>query len=99
MNPLAKCCGVYCACLMISGIVFFAILAIMLKNGNKFLEKGTPEENGERITALMICIGVNAVCFINCTVCVIVGSRKEAEEEKRRQEEERERASKGLDIF
>ena len=43
MNPLAKCCGVYCACLMITGIIFFGILAIMLKNDNKFLSKGTPE--------------------------------------------------------
>ena len=71
----------------------------MLKNGNKFLEKGEPKENPDRITALLIAIGVNAVCFVNCTVCVIVGTRKEAEEEKRRVEEERERASKGLDIF
>jgi len=99
MNPLAKCCGIYCACLMITGVLFFAILAIMLKNNNAFLSKGHPEENPDRVTALFIAIGVNAVCFVNCVVCVIVGSRKEAEEELRKEEEERERASKGLDIF
>ena len=99
MNPLAKCCGIYCACLMITGILFFTILVIMLKNNNAFLSKGTPNENPDRITALLIAIGVNAVCFVNCTVCVIVGTRKEAEEEKKKQEEERERAAKGLDIF
>ena len=99
MNPLAKCCGIYCACLMITGIVFFAILITMLKNNNKFLSKGTPEENPDRITALLIAIGVNAVCFVSCVLCVISGTRKEAQEDQRRQEEERERASKGLDIF
>ena len=29
MHPVAKCCSLYCSCVMVSGILFFAILAIM----------------------------------------------------------------------
>jgi hypothetical protein len=40
MNPISKCCGTYCACLMVSGIVFFAIMIAMFQTGNPFLIKG-----------------------------------------------------------
>ena len=86
MNPLLKCCGVYCACLMVFGIVFFAILATMEKNGNIFLTREHPDETGEKITALLITIGINGVCLINCIACVIIGTRREAEEAKKQAE-------------
>jgi len=49
MHPIAKCCGMYCACLMFSGVFFFAILAIMEANGNPFLTRDYPEETGDRV--------------------------------------------------
>ena len=87
MHPLAKCCGMYCACLMVCGIVFFAILAVMEKNGNMFLTKAHPEETGDKITALLLTIGLNAICLVNCVACVVIGTRREAEEARKRAEQ------------
>ena len=72
---------------MVSGIVFFSILTIMLKNGNMFLTRNnTPDEVQDKITALLFTIGLNAVCLVNCVACVIIGTRQEAEEARKKAE-------------
>lgn len=79
MHPIAKCCGVYCGCLMVCGIVFFAILAIMERNGNMFLTKTHPSEaeREDKVKVLLITMAINAVCLVNCVACVIIGTRRE----------------------
>jgi hypothetical protein len=37
MNPIAKCCGFYCALLMVLGVGFNLILIAMIAAGSDFL--------------------------------------------------------------
>ena len=99
MNPFAKCCGAYCACLMVFGIIFFGILAIMENNGNMFLTREHPEQTGDKIFALVIAMAINAVCFVNCVACLIIGTRREAEEARKQAELDLKRQKDGYDIF
>lgn len=57
MNPIAKCCGFYCAFLMILGIGFNIILICMIAAGSEFLTR----EGGsnEKIYALAGASGVS----------------------------------------
>ena len=68
----------YCSCVMVSGIVFFAILAVMESNHNMFLTHGkSQDEIDEKISALYITMGVQLVCLVSCIANIIVGTRKE----------------------
>lgn len=52
MNPIAKCCGFYCAFLMILGVGFNLILIAMMAAGSEFL---TAEgDTNDKMTALGI---------------------------------------------
>ena len=100
MHAVAKCCSLYCSCVMVSGIVFFAILAIMEANGNMFLTRGqTPEQTSDKITALTTTMVVNFIVLILCMGYYITGSRKEKEEMERQKQLNLQRARQGLDIF
>ena len=37
MNPICKCCGYYCAFLMIIGLYFFGIMIALEKTGSPYL--------------------------------------------------------------
>ena len=59
MHPVAKCCSLYCSCVMVSGILFFAILAIMESRHNMFLTHGKSQvEIDEKVNVLYITMGV-----------------------------------------
>ena len=77
MHPIAKCCGFYCSCLMVMGVIFFAILAVLEASKNPFLNRHHPEESGKRVFSLIMAIVINIVCFIGCATCVFVGIKKE----------------------
>ena len=82
MHPVSKCCSLYCSCVMVSGIIFFAILAIMEKNHNMFLTRGkTQDQIDEKVSVLYMTIVLNLVVLISCMTCVVFGTRKEKEEE------------------
>ena len=90
MHPILKCCGYYCACLTIMGIIFFAIMIGVVANENPYLVKGQTEDQiSEKITALVIAIVVNGICFVLCVACVCVG--KMQEDKMARLEEENEK--------
>ena len=75
MHPLAKCCSLYCSCVMVSGIIFFAIIAIMESNHNIFLTRGmTQGQIDEKMKVLFITIGLQALCFVGCIGYFTVGS-------------------------
>ena len=89
MNPMLKCCGVYCSCLAFFGIILFAIMIVIVSNENPYLIKGLTEEGiSDKITALIIAIIVNAGCFVGCAGCVSIGMFAEKREAKRIEEEE-----------
>ena len=77
MNQGLKCCGYYCSCLMIFGMLFFLILIIMQVNRNPFLTSKDPEETSDRISALAIAMGINLVCLFNCIMCLKVNDKKD----------------------
>ncbi len=84
MHPAAKCCSLYCSCVQVFGIIFFAILAIMFGNHNIFLTRGkTQAQIDDKIGTLYVTMGVNAVAFVLFVACFIRGSRQEKEEEQR----------------
>ena len=100
MHPVAKCCSLYCSCVMVSGIIFFAILVIMERNHNIFLTRGkTQAEIDEKVSALYTTMFVNVVALLIFITCFVMGTRKEKEEEQRQRELEISRAREGLDIF
>ena len=78
----------YCSCLMVMGVIFFAILAVLEASKNPFLNKHHPEESGKRVFSLGMAIVINVVCFIGCFACVFVGLKKE-EQEKEKEDKER----------
>ena len=78
MNPLIKCCGYYCSCLCVVGIIVFALLAIMEANMNPVLARIAPEESTDRRNALIIACVVNAVCATMILVSIHVLGKKEA---------------------
>ena len=80
MHPISKCCGMYCSCLMVMGVIFFAILAVLEASKNPFLNRHHPEESGKRVFSLGMAIVINVVCFIGCFACVFVGLKKEEQE-------------------
>jgi len=85
---------------MVSGMVFFAILAIMESNHNMFLTHGkTQEEIDQKISALYITMAVQLVCLVTCIAQIVVGTRKEREEEQRQRELDIQNAKDGIDIF
>ena len=82
MNPVAKCCSLYCSCVMLSGIIFFAIIAIMESNHNMFLTRGmTDAQVSEKVQVLYITIALCLVTMLTCAGFFVVGTRKEQEEE------------------
>ena len=100
MHPVAKCCSLYCSCVMVSGIFFFAIIAIMESNKNIFLTRGkTQTEIDEKVNVLYIVIGVCLAMAITCLGLFVTGSRKEQDEEQRQRELDVNNARQGIDIF
>jgi hypothetical protein len=82
MNPILKCCGYYCSCLLIVGIVFFGILIGLIKSHNKWLTREFAHDTESKVDALIIAIVANAVCFVLCVACLMVGSCSEAKQRK-----------------
>lgn len=79
MNPILKCCGYYCSCIAILGVVFFGILIGLVRDENPFLVRHQDEEErGEKVQALIIAIIFNSVCFVACAGCIAFGKYKES---------------------
>ena len=76
MNPIMKCCGYYCSCILLVGIIFFLILICLIQSENPYLLKH-PEEKGDKVEALTIAIICNAVCVGLCIACLIYGKMTE----------------------
>lgn len=82
MNPILKCCGYYCSCLLIVGIVFFGILIGLIQSKNKWLVRNFPHDTDSKVDALIIAIVANAVCFVLCVACLMVGTCSEIKQKK-----------------
>ena len=69
-RDLLKCCGMYCSCLLVVGIGFFAILISLIHHENVFLLRERSEKE-EKIDALVTAIIINAVCLVGCIGCTV----------------------------
>ena len=67
MNPIAKCCGFYCAFLMILGVGFNLILIAMMAAGSEFLT--IEGDKDDKMTALGI------ACIVRLLWCLIFLTR------------------------
>ena len=100
MHPVAKCCSLYCSCVMVAGIIFFAILAVMEANHNMFLTRGQSlEDIAEKKNVLYMTMALNLVVMVSCLSCFYVGTKREKEEAERQRHHDLQNAKQGLDIF
>ena len=85
MNPIMKCCGVYCSCLACVSLIFYSLLIVIIDSDNKYVtgEMDREEKDG-KMTALLIAIIVNIGCLVVCVVGLTVGLVQERNEEKKR---------------
>eukprot|EP00347_Sterkiella_histriomuscorum_P021119 403335179 len=83
-----KCCGYYCSCLLIVGIVVFGILIGLIQSHNPWLTREFRHETDQKVDALIIAIIVNAVCFVLCVACLAVGSCSEIKQKKLQEQED-----------
>lgn len=72
-----KCCGYYCSCLLIVGVVVFGILIGLIKSHNPWLTREFHGETDNKIDALIIAMIVNGVCFALCVGCMTIGACSE----------------------
>lgn len=76
MNPLLKCCGYYCSCILVASLIFFGILIAMISGGNSYLVKD-PSQIHDKVKALTTALICNAVIFGLCVSCLVYGRMKE----------------------
>lgn len=95
MNPLFKCCGYYCSCLLIVGIVVFGIMIGLIQSHNPWLTREFKHDIDSKVDALIIAIIVNAVCFVLCVSCLVIGTCSEIKQ-KQIQDREDENFNFGL---
>jgi len=88
MNPIAKCCGFYCSCILVVSFIFFGFLIQFIRERNWWIIRDFPHKTDEKIEALSIVMVMNAVCLVLCAGCTFFGVRAEKAEELRLQKEE-----------
>jgi len=72
-----KCCGYYCSCILLVGVVVFGIMIGLIQSHNPWLTREFKHDIDSRVDALIIAIIVNGVCFFMCVACLMVGSCQE----------------------
>ena len=90
MNPIMKCCGYYCSCIIVVSFFFYAIMIYLIKAGNWWIIRDFPNDTESKVKSIIIAMVVNAVCLVGCISCLRYGQAQEklqAEEEERREEE------------
>lgn len=88
MNPIMKCCGYYCSCILLVSFAFYGILIGLLMQGNKWLTRDFPHEIDAKVDAVIIALIVNGVCFILCVGCMVVGKIQENKKLKETKEDD-----------
>lgn len=100
MHPASKCCSLYCSCVQVCGILFFAIISIMFSNRNIFLTRGkSVKDINDTVSVLYTTMGVQLVACILFLTCFVTGTRKERDEEQRQRENDVQNARNGLNVF
>ncbi len=77
MNPMIKCCGYYCSCILLVSFAFYGVLIALLHQKNPYLTRDFPHEIDDKIDAVIIALVVNGVCFVGCVLCTVIGTCKE----------------------
>jgi hypothetical protein len=88
MNPIMKCCGYYCSCVIVFSFAFFGILIYLINSGNQWITRDFHEAPESRVQAITIAMIVNAVCLVGCVGCLKYNAAKEEEERVRAERDE-----------
>jgi hypothetical protein len=88
MNPIAKCCGYYCSCILVVSFFFFGILIELIKERNLWIIRDFANDTESKIEAIVIVMIMNAVCLVLCAGCTFMGVRAEKQEQLRLEREE-----------
>jgi len=81
MNPIVKCCGYYCSCILIVSFFFYGALIALISNKNYWVIRDFPHDTDSKIEALTIAIVVNVVCLAICVSCTAYGTMQERKQQ------------------
>ena len=88
MNPIMKCCGYYCTCIIMVSFFFYGMLIYLIKERNWWIIRDFPNDTDSKIKAITIAMVVNGICLLGCVGCLVQGQnqeKREAEEKERRE--------------
>lgn len=80
MNPIAKCCGYYCSCVLVVSFFFFGILIQLIEDRNWWVIREFPHDTATKIEAITVVMIMNAVCLVLCFGCTFYGIKQEKNE-------------------
>ena len=80
MNPILKCCGFYCSCILVVSFFFYAVMIALIQQRNWWIIRDFAHDTDSKIDALTIAMAVNAVCLVLCIGCTAYGRNLEKKE-------------------
>jgi hypothetical protein len=80
MNPIMKCCGYYCSCILIVSFFFYGILIYLIQTRNWWIIRDFPHDTDSKVQAITLAMVANAVCLAGCIGCTWYGRQQELKE-------------------
>ncbi len=80
MNPIMKCCGYYCSCIIFVSFFFYGMLIYLIGQRNWWLIRDFPHDTDSKIEALTFAMIANAICLIGCVGCLWYNNMQEKKE-------------------
>ncbi|CAI2382977.1 unnamed protein product [Moneuplotes crassus] len=85
MNPLFSCCAYYCTGVSIVGIFFYSVILIFLATNNQYLLFQEEDKKTDRMIAVGIAMGLQAVCIVGYCTCLYFTKGKGEDEVQQRE--------------
>jgi hypothetical protein len=80
MNPIAKCCGYYCSCILVVSFFFFGILIALIQQRNWWIIREFAHDTDSKIEAITLVMITNGLCLFLCVGCTVYGTMQEKKE-------------------
>lgn len=88
MNPILKCCGYYCSCIIVVSFFFYGILIALIQNRNWWIVRDFSHDTDSKIESITLAMIVNAICLAVCVGCTAYGTIQERKEQARAEMDE-----------
>jgi hypothetical protein len=82
MNPIKKCCGYFCSCILVVSLFLLWNLFEVIKERNWWIIYFS-NDTDTKFYAIVIVMIMNALCLVLCAGCTLNGVRAEKEEQLR----------------